>query len=100
MSMGRDPLGSPTPQDDITEVDTPPNQDLASIEGEAMTRSLPPEPAVFGEGRANTYRPTTRDRVVGVLAGVGLHSMPHMPERVKRALLGGKSITIDGNTLD
>jgi acetyl esterase/lipase len=65
-----------------------------------MTESLPPEPAVFGEGRANTYRPTTRDRVVGVLGGVSLQSMPHMPERVKRALLGGKSITIDGNTLD
>jgi acetyl esterase len=41
-----------------------------------------------------------RDRAVNALAGVTLRGLPHIPDRVKRALLGGRQICIDGNTLD
>jgi len=38
--------------------------------------------------------------VVHKVAGVMLRGLPHIPDRVKRLLLGWRSITVDGNTLD
>ncbi|MCV7125979.1 alpha/beta hydrolase [Mycolicibacterium vanbaalenii] len=40
------------------------------------------------------------DVVANKVAGVTLRGMPRIPHPVKRVLLGGRSITIDGNTLD
>jgi len=49
-----------------------------------------------------TRRPHVRRRetVANTIAGLTLRGLPHIPEPVKRAMLGGRSITIDGNTLD
>jgi acetyl esterase/lipase len=41
-----------------------------------------------------------KDRVVNALAGVTLRGLPRIPDRAKRVMLGGRRITIDGNTLD
>lgn len=41
-----------------------------------------------------------RMAVVNKVAGVTLRGLPHIPDRIKRILLGGRSITLDGNTLD
>ena len=41
-----------------------------------------------------------KDVVINKVAGVTLRGLPHIPDRVKRLLLGGRSITLDGNTLD
>ncbi|MGE0216803.1 alpha/beta hydrolase [Mycolicibacterium sp.] len=41
-----------------------------------------------------------RDVVANKLAGVTLRALPHIPDPVKRLLLGGRTITLDGNTLD
>ena len=56
-----------------------------------MTQSLP-VPA--------QWRPGRKDALVNAAAGVTLRSLPRIPDSVKRVLLGGRSITIDGNTLD
>lgn len=56
-----------------------------------MTQSLPvPAP----------WRPSRKDVVVNAMAGVTLRNLPRIPDGVKRLLLGGRSITVDGNTLD
>lgn len=59
-----------------------------------MTQSLP------GEAPPIAPPTTARDRIVNAAAGLTLRTLPRIPERVKRLLLGGHSITIDGNTLD
>jgi acetyl esterase len=59
-----------------------------------MTES-PPVPPVTSAGEFGA-----RDRVLNVAAGVALRSIPRMPDRLKRLLLGGRSVTADGNTLD
>lgn len=56
-----------------------------------MTQSLPAQ---------GTWSPTRREAVVNAAAGVTLRALPHIPDGVKRLLLGGRSVTIDGNTLD
>ncbi len=38
--------------------------------------------------------------MLNTAAGVTLRALPRIPNPVKRAMLGGRSITIDGNTLD
>ncbi len=38
--------------------------------------------------------------VVNALTGLTLRGLPRIPNRVKHLLLGGRSVTIDGNTLD
>jgi acetyl esterase len=38
--------------------------------------------------------------VVNALAGVTLRGLPRIPERAKRVILGGRRVSIDGNTLD
>jgi acetyl esterase len=55
-----------------------------------MTKSLPPQ-----ELRV----PTRKARLVK-LGGTSVRALPHIPDRVKRLLLGGRSVVIDGNTLD
>jgi acetyl esterase len=45
-------------------------------------------------------KPGVRDSVVNAAGGVTLRSIPRIPDRLKRLLLGGRSITVDGNTLD
>lgn len=42
----------------------------------------------------------TIEKVATKAAGVTLRGLPLIPERVKRLMLGGRSITVDGNTLD
>jgi acetyl esterase len=38
--------------------------------------------------------------MLAALSGVGLRVMPRIPDRLKRILLGGRRVSIDGNTLD
>ena len=51
---------------------------------------------------APTQRPKIRtvDVVANKVAGVTLRALPHIPDRIKRLLMGGRSIPLDGNTLD
>ncbi|RDH74516.1 alpha/beta hydrolase [Mycolicibacterium moriokaense] len=65
-----------------------------------MTRSLNARPTTSTDVSAHAPRPTLADRVQKVAGGPILHAIARMPDRVKRLLLGGRSITIDGNTLD
>ncbi len=59
-----------------------------------MTPSLPGQATPVGPPRA------AKGPVVNALAGLTLRGLPRIPNPVKRLLLGGRSITIDGNTLD
>lgn len=59
-----------------------------------MTQSLPAQATPVGPPRA------AKGAFVNAAAGLTLRSLPRIPDRVKRLLLGGHSITIDGNTLD
>src|SRR5438094_3387667 len=59
-----------------------------------MTPSLPGQAAPVGPPRA------AKGPIVNAVAGFTLRSLRRIPNAVKRALLGGHSITIDGNTLD
>ncbi|OBI83920.1 alpha/beta hydrolase [Mycobacterium sp. E740] len=56
-----------------------------------MTESLPAE---------DSWSPSRREVVVNAAAGVTLRALPRIPHAVKRVLLGGRTITVDGNTLD
>ncbi|BBY43321.1 alpha/beta hydrolase [Mycolicibacterium celeriflavum] len=56
-----------------------------------MTESLP---------AASSWSPNRREAVVNAAAGVTLRALPHIPHAAKRVLLGGRTVTIDGNTLD
>lgn len=49
---------------------------------------------------AVSWRPSRKDTIVNAAAGITLRALPRIPDPVKRALLGGRSVTIDGNTLD
>jgi acetyl esterase len=51
------------------------------------------DPAPRGKSRA-------RDALVNAATRVTLRALPLLPDRVKRALLGFRSVTVDGNTLD
>jgi acetyl esterase len=59
-----------------------------------MTRSLPGQATPVGSPRP------AKGAFVNAAAGLTLRSLPRIPNPVKRLLLGGHSITIDGNTLD
>src|SRR6185312_11581706 len=67
---------------------------LRVIKGAAMAQSLPGQASSVGPAQA------AKGPVVNALAGVTLRALPRIPDPVKRLLLGGHSITIDGNTLD
>jgi acetyl esterase len=59
-----------------------------------MTQSLPGQATPVGPPRA------AKPPIVNAAAGLTLRSLPRIPNAVKRLLLGGRSLTIDGNTLD
>ena len=59
-----------------------------------MTQSLPAQATAVGPPRA------AKGPIVNAVAGFTLRLLPRIPNAVKRLLLGGRSITIDGNTLD
>ncbi|HUB53914.1 MAG TPA: alpha/beta hydrolase [Mycobacterium sp.] len=63
-----------------------------------MTRSLPGAPDL----QANALRAPGgwADRLQSVATNVGVKVLPLVPARAARLLAGGRSITIDGNTLD
>ena len=66
-----------------------------------MTPSLPGQaPRVGPPSRAPRGQSRRRDAIVNAAAGVTLRALPRIPDRVKRLLLGGRSVTVDGNTLD
>ncbi|MCG5433713.1 alpha/beta hydrolase [Mycobacterium sp. MYCO198283] len=60
-----------------------------------MTGSLPKPADAAPRGRS-----ALRDAGVNALTAVGLKVVPRTPDRLKRLLLGGRTVTIDGNTLD
>ena len=59
-----------------------------------MVSSLPAQGTPVGPARA------AKGPMVNAAAALTMRSLPRMPNPVKRLLLGGHSITIDGNTLD
>jgi acetyl esterase len=59
-----------------------------------MTQSLP-APAT-----ARVAARPAKPPIVNAVAAATLRALPRTPDAVKRVLLGGRSITIDGNTLD
>jgi acetyl esterase len=67
---------------------------------DSLTDSLTSERPAAGPDRVPRRRVRRRDAVVNAVAGATLRGLPRIPDPVKRALLGGRSITIDGNTLD
>ncbi len=56
-----------------------------------MTASLPADGA---------YSPGRKEALVTAMAGVTLRALPRIPDPVKRLLLAGRTVTVDGNTLD
>jgi acetyl esterase len=60
-----------------------------------MTRSLPGAPDVQFKAPSGWA-----GRVQSVVTNVGLKVLPWVPTRAKRLLAGGRSVAIDGNTLD
>jgi acetyl esterase len=65
-----------------------------SLPGQAPPVGPPAgDPAPRGQSRG-------RDAIVNAAAGVTLRALPRIPNAVKRLLLGGRSVTVDGNTLD
>ncbi|HEY6575229.1 MAG TPA: alpha/beta hydrolase [Mycobacterium sp.] len=70
-----------------------------------MTKILPVEAVRTGPPLAVAHRAAGRPSrarlaVFNVASRVTLRALPKIPDRVKRLLLGGRTITIDGNTLD
>jgi acetyl esterase len=65
-----------------------------------MTGSLPVRPVTSDSAGAVAIKPNFADRMQKVAGAPTLHAIARTPDRFKRLLLGGHSITIDGNTLD
>jgi acetyl esterase len=70
-----------------------------------MTESLPADPAAVGSplaaGLPEVDNPgRVRLAVLNAASGVLLRALPKIPDPVKRLLLGRRTVTIDGNTLD
>ncbi|HEV7852707.1 MAG TPA: alpha/beta hydrolase [Mycobacterium sp.] len=65
-----------------------------------MTESLPARPETSVSVRAVSAKPDLRDRLLKATGGPTLRAIARIPDRIKRVLLGGRSVTIDGNTLD
>jgi acetyl esterase/lipase len=63
-----------------------------------MTRSLPGAPALDGEANGASRRWTSR--LQGTATTVGVKVIPWIPTAARRALVRGRSVIIDGNTLD
>ena len=56
-----------------------------------MTESLPAH---------DSWVPSHKEAVIKAVSGVTPRALPRIPDRVKRLLLGGRTVTVDGNTLD
>jgi acetyl esterase len=65
-----------------------------------MAASLPAGPDTSVGAGAAARKPDLRDRLVKLTGGPTLHAISRTPDRIKRLLLRGRSITVDGNTLD
>ena len=65
-----------------------------------MARSLPVRPEISADANAATVKRNFRDRMQKVAGGPTLQAISRTPDRIKRLMLGGHSISIDGNTLD
>jgi acetyl esterase len=69
-----------------------------------MTKSLPAEAAAASVPvltHPTVGNPSTaRLAFLNVASGVGLRAIPRIPDAVKRLILGRRTVTIDGNTLD
>lgn len=71
-----------------------------------MTMSMPGEDAAATGSAVPVQhrlagRPSHRRlRTLAALGGLGLRVMPKIPDPLKRILLGGRQVTIEGNTLD
>ncbi|MGV0782758.1 alpha/beta hydrolase [Mycolicibacterium sp. XJ775] len=63
-----------------------------------MTESLPGGPAQGGPGGHS--RDTVRQAVLERATKFTLAAIPRISDRTKRLLLGGRSVVVDGNTLD
>ncbi|MGB2922929.1 MAG: alpha/beta hydrolase [Mycobacterium sp.] len=63
-----------------------------SATGQAPVTEIP--------GTRPSRKVRVRDVLANKVAGVTLRALPSIPDGVKRVLLGGRSITLDGNTLD
>ena len=63
-----------------------------------MTRSLPGAPDL--QAKALRAPGGWAGRLQSVATNVGMKVLPWVPTRAKRMLAGGRSVTIDGNTLD
>ncbi len=64
-----------------------------------MTESLPAHPA----SPAGAKRPagvSPRDRAINAASEATLRAVVRIPDRLKRLMMGGRAVTIDGNTLD
>jgi acetyl esterase len=66
-------------------------------EGEAMSGSLPVAPVPHAEA---ALPGPARLAILNASSRVMLRLLPHLPDAVKRLLLGRRTVTIDGNTLD
>jgi acetyl esterase len=65
-----------------------------------MARSLPARVETSVDTNNSSVKPDVKDRLLKVTGGPTLRTIRRTPDRMKRLLLGGHSITIDGNTLD
>ncbi|MGE2712552.1 alpha/beta hydrolase [Mycolicibacterium litorale] len=67
----------------------------------SLPAAAPPVgPTARGGDPAPRGKNRVRDAVVNAATRVTLRTLPVLPEPVKRALLGFRSVTVDGNTLD
>ena len=69
---------------------------MQSLPGEAP----PVGPPAPGADPAPRGKSSGKDAIVNATAGITLRVLPRIPQAVKRLALGGRSITVDGNTLD
>jgi acetyl esterase len=69
-----------------------------------MTKSVPadaaPAPAPVSTHRVAGHPSSARLAFLNAASGIGLRAIPKIPDAVKRLMLGRRSRTIDGNTLD
>ena len=65
-----------------------------------MARSLPARPESSSGTSAAAVEYDLRDRMQRLVGAPTLRAISRLPDRVKQLLLGGRSTTIDGNTLD
>lgn len=63
-----------------------------------MTQSLPGAPNLHLDAKRGLTRWATR--MQDVVTTVGVKAIPWIPTPAKRVMFGGRSIIIDGNTLD